>query len=113
MTLYGSRGRDRRETDLAQKGNGMRTVIEMVWHAVSGAPSAVHEIRRPHRMGRSAAARRSLSGWLGFGLVTVALALASPSAASAADNEIRIGNTIPYSGPVAAYGIIGKTIAAY
>jgi branched-chain amino acid transport system substrate-binding protein len=102
---------------MAQKGNGMRTVIEMVWHAVRGAPSAVREIRRPHRIGRGAAARRSLSGWLGFGLVTVAvtvpLALASTSAASAADNEIRIGNTIPYSGPAAAYGIIGKTIAAY
>jgi branched-chain amino acid transport system substrate-binding protein len=91
----------------------MRTVMEMVWHAVSGALSTVPEIRGPHAMGRSAAAWRSLSKWLGFGLVTVALALASTSAASAADNEIRIGNTIPYSGPAAAYGIIGKTIAAY
>jgi len=31
----------------------------------------------------------------------------------AADDEIRIGNTMPYSGPASAYGIIGKTIAAY
>jgi len=91
----------------------MRTVIEMLWHAVSGTPSTGHEVRRPHGMRSGTAARRSLSRWLGFGLVTVALALASTSAASAADNEIRIGNTIPYSGPVAAYGIIGKTIAAY
>jgi ABC-type branched-subunit amino acid transport system substrate-binding protein/TRAP-type uncharacterized transport system substrate-binding protein len=29
------------------------------------------------------------------------------------ENEIRIGNTMPYSGPASAYGIIGKTIAAY
>ena len=29
------------------------------------------------------------------------------------DSEIRIGNTMPYSGPAAAYGVIGKVIAAY
>jgi branched-chain amino acid transport system substrate-binding protein len=27
--------------------------------------------------------------------------------------EIRIGNTMPYTGPAAAYGIVGKVIAAY
>jgi branched-chain amino acid transport system substrate-binding protein len=31
----------------------------------------------------------------------------------ASDSEIRIGNTIPYSGNASAYGAIGKTIAAY
>jgi branched-chain amino acid transport system substrate-binding protein len=31
----------------------------------------------------------------------------------ASDTEIRIGNTIPYSGPASAYGIIGKVEAAY
>src|SRR4051794_38721754 len=31
----------------------------------------------------------------------------------ASDTEIKIGNTMPYSGPASAYGIIGKTIAAY
>jgi branched-chain amino acid transport system substrate-binding protein len=31
----------------------------------------------------------------------------------AAEDEIRIGNTMPYSGPASAYGIIGKTITAY
>src|SRR5215204_1267021 len=35
-------------------------------------------------------------------------ALAGPD-----DGEIRIGNTMPYSGPAAAYGVIGKVIAAY
>ena len=29
------------------------------------------------------------------------------------DTEIKIGNTMPYSGPASAYGIIGKTEAAY
>ncbi|GAB3774590.1 ABC transporter substrate-binding protein [Ramlibacter monticola] len=31
----------------------------------------------------------------------------------ASDKEIRIGNTIPYSGPASAYGIIGRVQAAY
>src|SRR5438876_4064176 len=48
----------------------------------------------------------------------VALA-AAPAAAQkkydpgASDTEIKIGNTNPYSGPASAYGVIGKTIAAY
>ena len=46
-----------------------------------------------------------------------AIPLAGPAAAQRAsgrsDTEIRIGNTMPYSGPASAYGIIGKTIAAY
>src|SRR5437764_1562272 len=29
------------------------------------------------------------------------------------DTEIKIGNTMPYSGPASAYGIIGKTVTAY
>lgn len=31
----------------------------------------------------------------------------------ATDKEIRIGHIVPYSGPVSAYGTIGKSIAAY
>jgi branched-chain amino acid transport system substrate-binding protein len=31
----------------------------------------------------------------------------------ATDSEIRIGNIMPYSGPASAYGVIGKTEAAY
>lgn len=31
----------------------------------------------------------------------------------ASDTEIKIGNTMPYSGPASAYGVIGKTMAAY
>jgi branched-chain amino acid transport system substrate-binding protein len=29
------------------------------------------------------------------------------------DTEIKIGNTVPYSGPASAYGAIGKAEAAY
>jgi branched-chain amino acid transport system substrate-binding protein len=53
-------------------------------------------------------------------LVAVALAFASSSAfaqkkydTGASDTEIRIGNIVPYSGPASAYGVIGKTEAAY
>jgi ABC-type branched-subunit amino acid transport system substrate-binding protein/TRAP-type uncharacterized transport system substrate-binding protein len=35
------------------------------------------------------------------------------SAAGPGDTEIRIGNTMPYTGPASSYGIIGKTISAY
>jgi branched-chain amino acid transport system substrate-binding protein len=44
---------------------------------------------------------------------------ASPAAAQskygpgATDTEIKIGNFVPYSGPASAYGVNGKTIAAY
>ena len=30
----------------------------------------------------------------------------------ASDNEIRIGNIVPYSGPASAYGVVGKAMAA-
>src|SRR5262249_57938329 len=32
---------------------------------------------------------------------------------AATDPETKAGNTIPYSGPASAYGIIGKTLTAY
>ncbi len=91
----------------------MRTVIEMLRRAVDRVPSTGHASRGLRRIRPRGVARRNLSRVLRLGLVTVAFALGSASASSAADNEIRIGNTIPYSGPAAAYGIIGKTIAAY
>ena len=45
-------------------------------------------------------------------------AMAAPAfgqgqAASPGVNEIRIGNTMPYTGPASAYGVIGKVMAAY
>ena len=56
--------------------------------------------------------------WLWLPVLGVALA-ATPALAQkkydpgASDTEIKIGNTNPYSGPASAYGLIGKTIAAY
>src|SRR5215216_889215 len=59
--------------------------------------------------------RRSL--WLP--LAAAATLVAVPASAQkkydpgASDTEIKIGNINPYSGPASAYGLIGKTIAAY
>ncbi|HLG80742.1 MAG TPA: ABC transporter substrate-binding protein [Bradyrhizobium sp.] len=58
--------------------------------------------------------------WGTFSIV-LALAVATSSASfaqgkydtGANDTEIRIGNIMPYSGPASAYGVIGRTEAAY
>ena len=54
------------------------------------------------------------------GLATAGLVLAGAAAFAAGqygpgatDTEIKIGNTMPYSGPASAYGVIGKSEAAY
>jgi branched-chain amino acid transport system substrate-binding protein len=53
-------------------------------------------------------------------IAIVAMPLASGGAAAqkqfdtgATDTEIKIGNTMPYSGPASAYGVVGKTEEAY
>jgi branched-chain amino acid transport system substrate-binding protein len=55
-----------------------------------------------------------------FGLSGLIVAAACVSAvaqknydAGASDTEIKIGNIMPYSGPASAYGVLGKTEAAY
>ncbi len=55
-----------------------------------------------------------------IGLATASLIVASSLAFSAgqygpgaSDTEIKIGNTMPYSGPASAYGAIGKSETAY
>ena len=55
---------------------------------------------------RSAATALMLAAMAGTALTE--RALAAPG-----DNEIRIGNTMPYTGPASAYGVIGKVMAAY
>ncbi len=63
-------------------------------------------------------ARRKL--WIAA-LTASTVALASTGSAlaqkkydtGASDSEIKIGNIMPYSGPASAYGVIGKTEAAY
>jgi len=57
---------------------------------------------------------------MGTALIAASLALVSGSAFAAGQygpgvsaTEIKIGNTMPYSGPASAYGAIGKSDAAY
>ena len=56
---------------------------------------------------------------LGVPAVALALALAPPAAAQkkygpgVTDTEITLGQTMPYSGPLSAYGTIGKAETAY
>jgi ABC-type branched-subunit amino acid transport system substrate-binding protein len=51
--------------------------------------------------------------------LALAVALAGPAQAQkkyapgASDTEIKIGNTMPYSGPASAYGTIGRAMTAY
>jgi branched-chain amino acid transport system substrate-binding protein len=61
-----------------------------------------------------------LKGLRAAAIAAVVLACASQGALAqkkydtgATDTEIRIGNIMPYSGPASAYGVIGKTEAAY
>jgi branched-chain amino acid transport system substrate-binding protein len=57
--------------------------------------------------------------WRNAATAVVLAAMAGPAfmeqgfAAAPGDNEIRIGNTMPYTGPASAYGVIGKVMAAY
>jgi branched-chain amino acid transport system substrate-binding protein len=55
-------------------------------------------------------------------VVVLAIALAAAAAPAdaqkrydpgASDTEIKVGNIMPYSGPASAYGVNGKTVAAY
>src|SRR6185369_3935415 len=69
------------------------------------------------RRGDTAMSIQQLLALAGAGIV---LALAGPNALAqkkydpgASDTEIKIGQTMPYSGPASAYGTIGKVEAAY
>jgi branched-chain amino acid transport system substrate-binding protein len=54
---------------------------------------------------------------IAIGLLLAALAPATAPAATydpgADDHEIRLGQTVPYSGPLSAYGTVGRAMAAY
>jgi len=59
--------------------------------------------------------RAKVAGWAAAILMAAGgLALAAGQyGPGASDTEIKIGNTMPYSGPASAYGVIGKSEAAY
>jgi branched-chain amino acid transport system substrate-binding protein len=49
---------------------------------------------------------------LALGLALAATAAAAPALA-ASKTEIKLGNTVPYSGPASFYGVVGQATAAY
>ncbi len=61
----------------------------------------------------------SMSRRLAFAIVAAGALAATPALAQpkygpgASDSAIKVGNIMPYSGPLSAYAIIGKTQAAY
>jgi ABC-type branched-subunit amino acid transport system substrate-binding protein len=57
--------------------------------------------------------RLALAAGLGLALAAAPALAQKQYGPGASDTEIKIGNTIPYSGPASAYGIIGKVEAAY
>jgi branched-chain amino acid transport system substrate-binding protein len=59
--------------------------------------------------------RRELMALLGGGIVSWPLAAWAEKKydPGASDTAIRVGNTMPYSGPSSAFGLVGQTIAAY
>ncbi len=59
--------------------------------------------------------RKTFLATLALGLTTLAVPAAAQKKydPGASDTEIKIGQTMPYSGPASAYGVIGKTEAAY
>jgi branched-chain amino acid transport system substrate-binding protein len=89
--------------------------IQVPWHA------------SPHKRGKRAnrAARRTKRGGTSmrfvtrFGALSALAALAWPVASTSAEmrgvtaTEIKIGQTMPYSGPVSAFGALGKGEVAY
>jgi ABC-type branched-subunit amino acid transport system substrate-binding protein len=92
------------------------------WYSIASAPQKI--------LTKNKGARTNIQGRSGMPVATSRVAIASVAfvvlAASssgalaqkkydtgATDTEIKIGNIMPYSGPASAYGVIGKTEAAY
>src|SRR6201989_193146 len=55
----------------------------------------------------------ALAAFAGAVLTAGAASAQKKNDTGASDTEIKIGNIMPYSGPASAYGVIGKTEAAY
>jgi branched-chain amino acid transport system substrate-binding protein len=74
------------------------------------------EIGQLSRFRAGEAVRRLFAAPFTAALMLAAIAapaLTDKALAAPGDNEIRIGNTMPYTGPASAYGVIGKVLAAY
>ena len=73
----------------------------------------------PGSVARDAVRRFFTASWRSAAMALAVAAMAGSAvtdrvyAAPPGNNEIRIGNTAPYTGPASAYGVIAKVIAAY
>ena len=83
-------------------------MINVVWRASELRLPLAYEAIRWLRIVR----RRNVAAALIFASMG-SMAAERVSAAGPGSNEIRIGNSAPYTGPAAAYGVIAKVIAAY
>src|SRR5213078_2245303 len=117
-TLPVLRGRSKTKSNML-RGSAMRVITDIYRGAEPLLRSpAVHcqilQARVSQVMHRLCASpKRRVVALLACAAMAAPLVAERASAAGPGDGEIRIGNTMPYSGPAAAYGIIGKVISAY
>jgi branched-chain amino acid transport system substrate-binding protein len=84
----------------------------------SPAPELASPVANPQRQRRrEGSVAAAIVGWLAVAVMAAVLAAPAGGQAKydlgASALEIRIGSVMPYSGPMAAYGAIGRTEAAY
>src|ERR1043165_1497006 len=86
----------------------MRALVDTRWTSVQSSGLAARDaVRRLF-----AAPRRSAATALVFATMA-GPAFGQGLTAAPGPNEIRIGNTAPYTGPASAYGVVAKTLTAY
>ena len=88
----------------------MRAIAD-IYRSTEQLTPCTHDINATRRF--YGTSRSGVAAALALAVTAWPLAMERAFAAGPGDFEIRIGNTMPYSGPAAAYGVIGKVIAAY
>src|SRR5262249_10023592 len=88
----------------------MRAIAD-IFRGTEQLTPCIHDINAERRS--YGTSRSGVAVALALAVMAWPLEMGRAFAAGPGDFEIRIGNTMPYSGPAAAYGIIGKVIAAY
>jgi branched-chain amino acid transport system substrate-binding protein len=88
----------------------MRAIGE-IYRSTEQLTPCTHDIKAARRF--CATPRGGVAAALALAAMAWPLEMERAFAAGPGDVEIRIGNTMPYSGPAAAYGVIGKVIAGY
>ena len=105
----------------ARVDGGRAPALVTLWRALPGA--RVHpdptrdlssdEIARARRYSRAKRVPRLLTLVLGLAVGIDPAAAQKKYDPGVTDSEIRIGNIMPYSGPLSAYALIGRTQAAF